>query len=74
MKCQMILNLMELLENLKEISKARNYAIRMMSWMIRDIYINNINYYDLIGTALTYMKGRNLYVTKELFALINDRM
>ena len=44
-----------------------------MNWMIRDIHVENINYFDLVGTALTYMKGRNLYVTKELFALINDR-
>ena len=41
--------------------------------MVRDVYVNNINYYDLIGTALTYMKGEKLYVSKELFALINDR-
>ena len=56
----------------KGIYKAGNYAIRMMKWMIRDIHVENINYFDLVGTALTYMKGRNLYVTKELFALIND--
>ena len=45
----------------------------MMSWMNRDIHINNINFFDLVGTALTYMKGEKLNVTKELFALINDR-
>ena len=54
------------------IHKAGNYAIRMMNWLVRDVYVKNINYYDLVGTALTYMKGRNLYVSKELFALIND--
>ena len=58
--------------NSKGIWKAGNYSIRMMSWLVRDIYVNNINYYDLIGTALTYMKGRNLYVSKEVFALINE--
>ena len=59
--------------NSKGIWKAGNYSIRMMSWLVRDIYVNNINYFDLVGTALTYMKGEKLYVTKELFALINDR-
>ena len=54
------------------IHKAGKYATRMMKWLIRDIHVENINYFDLIGTALTYMKGENLYVSKELFALIND--
>ena len=54
------------------IHKAGNYAIRIMNWMVRDIYVKNINYYDLIGTALTFMKGEKLYITKEVFILIND--
>ena len=54
------------------INKAGNYAIRMMYWMVRDIHVENIHYYDLVGTALTYMKGEKLYVTKELFELINE--
>ena len=49
------------------IHKAGNYAIRMMKWMNRDIYIDNINYYDLIGTALTYMKGRKFYMLQRNF-------
>ena len=36
------------------IHKAGNYAIRIMSWLVRDVYVNNFNYYDLIGTALTH--------------------
>ena len=73
MKCQMILKLIQFQDLHMEYIRLGNYAIRMMKWMNRDIYIENINYFDLIGTALTHMKGRNLYVTKELFALINDR-
>ena len=42
------------------IIKAGNYAIRMMNWLVRDVYVININYYDLISTALTYMKGEKL--------------
>ena len=75
MICLMILKIMHLIESLQGIHKAGNYAIRIMNWLVRDIYIYIIiyNYYDLIGTALTYMKGEKLYVSKELFALINDR-
>ena len=58
--------------NSKGICKAGNYAIRMMSWLVRDIYVNNINYYDLVFTALTYMKREKIYITKELFELINE--
>ena len=44
-----------------------NYAIKMMKWMIRDVYVDNINYYDLIGTALTYMKGEKFICYKGTF-------
>ena len=39
----------------------------MMSWLVRDIHVNNINYYDLVGTALNYMKGRNTICYERTF-------
>ena len=54
------------------IHRAGDYAIRIMKWMVRDIYVKNIYYYDLVGTALTYMKGEKIFISKEVFALIND--
>ena len=69
----MILKLMHFQDLQKEYIRAGNDAIRIMNWMIRDKYLKNINYFDLIATALTYMKGEKLYVSKELFSLINDR-
>ena len=35
----MILKLMDLIDLSDGIHKAGNYAIRMMKWMIRDIYV-----------------------------------
>ena len=55
------------------ISRAGNDAIRMMKWMVGDNYYDNMNYYDLIATALTAMKGEKLNVTIQFF-LINDRL
>ena len=72
MICQMILKLIQFLDLQKEYIKQEIISIRIMKWLVRDIYVNNINYYDLIGTALTYMKEEKLYVSKELFALINE--
>ena len=54
------------------IHKAGDYALRMMKWLISARYIENFNYYDLIATALTYMKGSKLNVTKEGFTYINE--
>ena len=54
------------------IHKAGDYAIRMMKWLISARYYENINYYDLVATALRYMKGEQLFVTKEVFLLINE--
>ena len=42
------------------IHKAGNYSLRTMSWLVSARYYENINYYDLIATALTFMKGENL--------------
>ena len=39
------------------IHKAGDYVLRMMKWLISARYYENNNYYDLIGTALRYMKG-----------------
>ena len=47
--------------------KAGNYALKMMKWLISARYFENINYYNLIATALTFMKGKRLYITKKLF-------
>ena len=52
------------------IHKAGDYVSRMMKWLISARYYENINYYDLIATALTFMKGERLNVTKELFSYI----
>ena len=52
--------------------KAGDYALRMMMWLISARYYENIKYYDLIATALGYMKGDKLYVTKEVFLFINE--
>ena len=65
--CLMILEIIELIEDSKGICKAGNYAIRMMNWLVRDVHVNNINYYDLVGTALTYMKGRKFIYHKRSF-------
>ena len=54
------------------IHKAGDYALRMMKWLISARYYENINYYDLIATALRYMKGDKLNVTKEVFLFINE--
>ena len=54
------------------IHKAGDYAIRMMKWLISARYYENINYYDLIATALRYMKGEQLFVRKEVFLFINE--
>ena len=43
-----------------------------MKWLISARYIENINYHDLIATALMYMKGERLNVTKEGFDYINE--
>ena len=55
------------------IQKAGNDAIRMMKWLIADHYYDIMNYYNLIATALTAMKGDKLNVTKRNFVIINDR-
>ena len=55
------------------IQKAGNGAIRMMKWLIADHYYDIMNYYNLIATALTAMKGDKLNVTKRNFVIINDR-
>ena len=47
----------------KGIQKAGNDAIRLMKWMVVDNYYDNMNYHDLIATALTAMKGEKLNVT-----------
>ena len=52
--------------------KAGDYAPRMMKWLISSRYYENNNYYDLIGTALRYMKGERLNVTKEVLSSINN--
>ena len=46
------------------IHKAGDYAFRMMNWLISARYYENINYYDLIATALMYMKVERLKYTK----------
>ena len=56
------------------INKAGNDAIRMMKWMVSDNYYDNMNYHDLIATALTAMKGEKLNVSKQNFSIINDRL
>ena len=56
------------------ISRAGNDAIRMMKWMVSDNYYANMNYYDLIATAITAMKGEKLNVTNQFFSIINDRL
>ena len=56
------------------ISRAGNDAIRMMKWMIGDNYYDNMNYYDLIATALRFMKGDKLNITEDNFSIINDRL
>ena len=55
------------------IHKAGDYALRMMKWLVSARYYENINYYDLIATALRYMKGEQLFVRKEVFLFINER-
>ena len=50
--------------------KAKHYALSMMKWLVSARYYENVNYYDLIATALSFMKGSKLNVTKELFSLI----
>ena len=45
----------------------------MMKWLVSARYYENINYYDLIATALMYIKGEKLYVTEEIFSVVNDR-
>ena len=59
-------------QNSKGIHRAGNDAIRMMKWMVSDIYYANMNYYDLIATALTATKGEKLNVTIQFFSIIND--
>ena len=54
------------------IHKAGDYALRMMKWLVAARYYENTNYYDLIATALRFMKGSKLNVTKELFSSINN--
>ena len=58
----------------KLIQKAGNDAIRMMKWMVVDNYYDNMNYHDLIATALTAMKGEKLNVSKPNFSIINDSL
>ena len=55
------------------IHKAGNYALRTMKWLVSARYYENVNHYDLIGTALTFMKEERLCITKELFLYINER-
>ena len=49
------------------INKAGNDATRMMKWMVADNYYDNMNYYNLIATALTFMKWEKLDVTIQFF-------
>ena len=56
------------------IHKAGNDAIRMMKWMVVDNYYDNMNYHDLIATALTAMKGEKLNVSQQNFSIINDKL
>ena len=42
--------------------------------MVADNYYDNMNYHDLIATALTAMKGEKLNVSKQNFSIINDRL
>ena len=58
----------------KGIQKAGNNAIRMMKWMVVDNYYDNMNYHDLIATALTAMKGEKLNVSQQNFFITNDRL
>ena len=60
--------------NSKRFHKAGNDAIRMMKWMVKDNYYDNMNYYDLYATALTAMKGEKLNVTIQFFSIRNDRL
>ena len=60
--------------NSKGIHRAGNDAIRMMKLMVLDNYYDNMNYHDLIATALTAMKGEKLNVTIQFFSIINDRL
>ena len=46
------------------IYKAGDLCLRMVKWLIAARYYENVNYYDLIATALMYIKGEKLYVTK----------
>ena len=55
------------------IHKAGDFCLRIMNWLISARYYENNKYYDLIGTALIFMKGERLNVTKELFSVVNDR-
>ena len=54
------------------IHKAGDYCLRMMKWLTSARYYEKIKYYDLIATALRFMKGSKLNVTKELFSSINN--
>ena len=62
----------DLVRKSEGIQKAGNYALRMMRWLVSNKYYENINYFDLIGTALTFMKGEKLNVTNDLFCSINE--
>ena len=61
-----------LMRNVEGIHKAGDFCLRMMKWLVSARFYENVNYYDLIGTALRYMKGDKLNVTKELFLSINE--
>ena len=54
------------------IHKAGNYSLGMISWLVSARFYENINYYDLIATALTFIKGSKLNVTKKLFYIVNE--
>ena len=58
----------------KGIQKAGNDASRMMKWMVVDNYYDNMNYHDLIATALTALKGEKLNVSQQNFSILNDRL
>ena len=62
----------DLVRKSEGIQKAGNYSLRMMKWLVSNKYYENINYFDLIGTALTFMKGEKLNVTNDLFCIINE--
>ena len=61
----------DLIRKAEGIREARTYALKMMKWLVSNKFNENSNYFDLIGTALTFMKGDKLIVTKELFYIIN---